>query len=188
MRISSTKILMVAAVILATGAGALVGVAASRPQAPAPKRPEGSWLAQELRLTPEQQDQMRTIWAHATNTGEDFAERRSALEKERDDALQALLSPTQREEYQQIRDQYTQKVGEVRKDREKVMAAAVEQTKQILSAEQRAKYEELLKRRGARRRGHNRPDSQDSSLRGRPAESQPADAVLSTRPDVNSAR
>ena len=129
---------------------------------PAPPMDRHSWIAAELDLSPEQSEKMRAIWsdlvpAPATSTAPATApttatrplDRRHQYQKERDDALAALvatLTPPQRAEYEKIMDRYNNQVADLGREREAAFQAAVEKTKAILSEAQKAKYEELLKK------------------------------------------
>lgn len=99
-------------------------------------------LAKELGLTPAQSDQMRDIWTEMLKKHQD---NRHQLQKERDDSIQAILSPEQKEKYGKIVEQYNQAVAESFREREEAWQSAVERTKAILTDDQRTKYEQLLK-------------------------------------------
>src|ERR1041384_2780780 len=94
---SRTRLVMLCAVVLALGAGAVLGVLASKPPA------ERSWLADELQLSSTQREEMRKIWSEVMQTaGQDHGERRAALDKQRDEAIRALMSEEQRARYDKI--------------------------------------------------------------------------------------
>jgi hypothetical protein len=140
---SKAKIILIAAFILALGAGMVVGMVAARTAPPANRR---SWLADELSLSPDQQDKMKTIWSEVMdNAGRRNEDRRRALQKEREDRVLSLLTDAQKVEYKKLIDEFAAKRAELDKEREKSFKEAVERTKQILSAPQRARYEEILK-------------------------------------------
>src|SRR5947209_14470626 len=97
---SKAKIILIAAFILALGAGMVVGMVAARTTPPASRR---SWLADELSLSPDQQDKMKTIWSEVMdNAGRRNEERRRALQKEREDRVLGLLTDAQKVEYKKL--------------------------------------------------------------------------------------
>ena len=109
-----------------------------------------SWLTTELNLTPEQQEQMKKIWSDTAHRGNRESEdRRRQFRKERDDAIAALISPGDKEKYEQVLKTYADRDAAINRQWWDSYQATVERTKQILTAEQRLKYEELLKNRQA---------------------------------------
>ena len=67
------------------------------------------------------------------------------LQKERDEALVALLSDEQRVRFAKISQDYANRFNELTKRRDRTFEEAVEKTKQMLDPRQRTKYEEILK-------------------------------------------
>jgi Spy/CpxP family protein refolding chaperone len=146
--VTKAKAIMALAFLLSFAAGGAVGWIVGRA---APREPSGSRLARELGLTPEQSDKMRKIWTEVMqDSGRQFGERRQALQKQRDEAVRALLTEQQKPQYEEVTQDYTRKQAELSKEREKLFQTAVEKTKEILTPEQRVKYEELLKNRSGR--------------------------------------
>lgn len=135
--------LLVLAFVATFAAGVATGFLASRTR----RRPRGpSWLASELNLTNEQRDQMHRIWSEAMRAaGSERWEQRKSLVRERDDAIAALLTDEQQPPYNRILQDYEDKKAAMEGERKKRFEQAVEQTKQILTPEQAAKYEQLLK-------------------------------------------
>lgn len=106
---------------------------------------ERSWLTDELKLTPVQQDQMRAIWSEiAPGSGRRHDDKRRQMTKERDDAVAALFAPDQKAAYDKVIEHYNQQMGEMNREREAASQRAVERTKAILTPEQRVKYERIL--------------------------------------------
>jgi hypothetical protein len=140
--------------LIALGTGIVVGMGVSR----SPKAKErGSWLSEELNLTPDQSEKMKSIWSDISRPGGGF-ERRRQMQRERDEAVQALLTEEQKAAYTTIVDKYNLQMAELNHEREQAFLAAVESTKEILNDAQRAKYDELLRRgfRGGRGDGPGR--------------------------------
>jgi Spy/CpxP family protein refolding chaperone len=141
---TKTKILLVAVFLVTFAAGVVVG----RLTWESGHRPPGpSFLAAELNLTAEQREKMHTIWTEAmSDGGRRQWDQRKVLGQERDAAIAALMTPEQKPQYEKILQDYTRKLDEQGQERKKAFDLAVEQTKQILTPEQVAKYEELLKK------------------------------------------
>src|SRR5256885_670642 len=115
---------------------------------------------------------MKNIWESLHNSGRSYEDRRRRLRDERDEAIAALLAPSVMGDYDRILADYSNKLNAVGQERDKAFSEAVEKTKKILTAEQRTKYEEFLKRR--------EPGGVDHGGRGgRRSDSRPA-----TRPVV----
>ena len=149
-----TRLIVLGCFVAALAAGIAVGVAAGR----FARRPRhASWLERRLDLTPDQREQMRQIWSGVMRrSGRQQREQREALRRERDEAVQALLTEEQKKQYEEAMQTYARKSEALAAERRKAFDEAVERTKQILTEPQREKYEELLKQRAgwSRRRGH----------------------------------
>ncbi|MFO8013910.1 MAG: hypothetical protein R6X20_11475 [Phycisphaerae bacterium] len=148
------KVLLVVAFVAVFAAGGAVGLSVSR----ARHRPHGpSWLAAELGLSDAQRDEMHRIWSETMS--ESFRtrwEQRRAIAEERDQAILDLLTDEQRTRYDAILETYARQRQEMEAQREEAFKQAVERTKQILTPEQAARYEELLKKRPKRGPGDRR--------------------------------
>lgn len=116
----------------------------------------GSWLAQQLELSPEQQKQMDQIWSEVGGRGrrEDPA-KRNELRKTRDASISALIRSEDRAAYDKVLSDYTAKIEAMETEWKKAFQQAVERTKEILTPAQRTKYEQLMSRweNGGRERG-----------------------------------
>jgi len=103
MRVHKLKLVLIAASILALGAGVFAGMAVSRlpvassavVTAPAVKVS----IADELQLTDGQRDQMRSIWEGVRDNVHATFEQAQAIQKERDAAIAALLTDSQKAVY-----------------------------------------------------------------------------------------
>src|SRR5881392_1964228 len=101
---SRVKTIITFAFVLALFAGVAVGMLSARlPQSHEPR----SWMADELNLSPEQRDQMRTIWQDVSKNRQSDWEKRQQLDKERRDAVLSLLSEEQKAKYDQINQIYS---------------------------------------------------------------------------------
>jgi Spy/CpxP family protein refolding chaperone len=148
---TKTKAILALTFLLVFAAGAVVGMVRQRAFVGAHHPPDrGSFLTKELGLTPDQQDKMRQIWSElgpGRGGDRDHWDRRREYQKERDDAIQALLTPEQKVRYDAVRKHYDERVAELGKERTLAFQRAVEQTKSILTPEQAAKYESFLNKR-----------------------------------------
>jgi Spy/CpxP family protein refolding chaperone len=143
------KLLIASLFLIALGTGIVVGMGVSR----TPKSHErGSWLSEELNLTPDQSEKIKAIWSDISRPGQSGFERRRQFQRERDEAVQALLTDKQKADYAAIVDKYNLQLAELNHEREQAFQAAVESTKDILTDAQRTKYDEILRRgfRGSR--------------------------------------
>lgn len=158
---SRVKMILTIAFVLAMGAGVAVGMLSARiPQTRQPR----SWLGDELNLSPEQREQMRTIWQDVSKSRPRDWERRRALEKERNEAIVGLLTDEQKLKYEEINQQFAQRLQEQSQQREAAMQSAIERTKQILTPDQRVKYEQIMQER--REKKERDRENRDSSNGG----------------------
>lgn len=129
--------------VVALTSGVFIGMNVARH---GERPPEGrSRLTEELKLTPDQQIQMRAIWQElAPGPGRQHNDKRRQLSKERDDAVAALFTPDQKTAYDKVLEHYNQQMAEMNHERDLAFQKAVERTKAILTPEQRTKYEEIL--------------------------------------------
>lgn len=145
-------LLTVLVFVVAMGSGMVIGV--NLPRHGESAHPRGrSWLADELKLTPQQREKMKTIWEQMLPGGSDReswqrrqSETRRRLYKERDEAIAALVPAEKKGEYEKVLARLDQQMTDMRREQEKAYQKTVEETKAILNPEQRAKYEELLKK------------------------------------------
>ena len=90
--------------VVALGSGIVIGM--HLPSREAPHHREGSWLVEELKLNPEQQEKMKSIWQELLPGRPGGSGRRGdgrgQLFKERDDAIAALIPPERKAEYDRI--------------------------------------------------------------------------------------
>ena len=156
MRKINLLILFCAVVVFASGA--LVGMVGQRAVAkpntdPSPRVIVGrSRITEELALTPDQKEKIQAIWSAAVvKAGPPPTDRVRVLEKEREQAILDLLSDEQKTKYNQTIADFRQKLDTLHQPARAAFTEAEEQTKPLLNPTQRAKYEEILKRRPHRR-------------------------------------
>lgn len=153
---------------LHTLAPAAVNMPATRPMG----GPRG-FLNAALNLTPEQQEKMKSIWAEDPgHNRNEQTERRNQCRKERDDAIQGMLSEQQKNQFEQIQKSYHEKNDAIDRDLRSDFQRKVEETNKILTPEQQSKYQELLAHRQQFDRGDRGPRDhgdhgfKDSNRRG----------------------
>jgi Spy/CpxP family protein refolding chaperone len=140
-----TKLLLVLCFLAAFAAGGAAGLVV-RTDAKEPPRGHASWLREQLKLTPQQQEQMSKIWSGMDANSHQRFEQRRALAEERDKAITALMTAEQKPKYEQILQDYDRKTAELSAERKLAFDQAVERTKkEVLTPEQAKQYDEILK-------------------------------------------
>ena len=106
-----------------------------------------SVLALELDLTPDQRHKIQRIWSEVAehHTPVPMSEIEKA-DAERWQAIDQLFTSQQRAEYAQIQQRFEARMQGLDQGNRARVAAAEEQTKQLLTPAQREKYERLLAR------------------------------------------
>ncbi len=138
-----TKIHIIISFILIFLAGLAFGYVFGFKQKMAPQR---TWLAQELDLNTEQEKKIKEIWtAVVQKTGSTPDEEKIKIAAERDRKVLEILNPEQVPDYSKIQEEFGNNIKSLANDRKTAISGAVEQTKKILTEEQRIKYETLLK-------------------------------------------
>ena len=157
MRKKRIEILLIIVAGLAMSAGVVAGLLASRlPSAAGPQSaatnpvtpPPASFertLADELNRRADQRESMRQIWEGVREQVHKTFDDAQNLQKERDEAMVALLNDEQRVKFAKISQDYANRFNELTKKRDGTFEEAVAKTKNILDPDQRAKYEEILK-------------------------------------------
>ena len=133
-----------AAICLAFVSGVAVGVVGRRAfQA----NKFQSVLVEELDLTPDQRRKIQQIWSEVAenHTPVPMSEIAKA-DAERWQAIDELLTPQQRTQYARIQQRLEDRMEGLDQGNRSRVAAADEQTRQLLTPAQREKYERLLAR------------------------------------------
>ena len=154
-----TKVVVIIGFLVSFAAGLIVGLETKQasiasPTAPpttSPSRGRGGGgpgqLAAELNLSPDQQEKMKAIWSDVAKHGRgENEERRRQLRSERDDAIAALVPAADKDKFEQIKKTYSDQMTAMDKEMRVRFDEAVKKTREILTAEQRAKYDEILAR------------------------------------------
>lgn len=165
-----SRIIVVLLFIVAFGAGLSVAKVFHREPAANDRGP--SMLSRELNLTEKQREEMFTIWDNIYKTGSDERTERRELSRKRSESIAALIPADKQEELTRINDDYNRLMQELMTQGRERYTQAVEETKSILTNDQRKKYEEILARREQQRRGRGGADrngaERGSSDRGEP--------------------
>lgn len=130
---------------LALAAGAALGLlAAPRPEASAGAQSDRSWLADQLHLTPDQRDKMRSIWENAHEQIRAAGEERTNVQREWDQAVYDLLSPEEKARYQELRQKFLHRTDEIDRRVQQTFDDANSQTRQILTPSQQKEFEAII--------------------------------------------
>jgi hypothetical protein len=146
MRRSRQVVLVMAVLVLC--AGVVVGRLSARlasEERPLPPGHSPSWLADQLDLSTDQRQQMDAIWANVHQQIGNNGEKRHDLERERDDAIRALLSDQQEAAYQAIYEEYHEKRLEMDKTRDALIKSAEDKSRALLNDSQKARWDVLSK-------------------------------------------
>ena len=150
-----TKLVVITGFVVAFVAGLLVGIesqqtsVASPSPTPAtrPSNRHGGWMASELNLTPQQQEQLDKIWSEtARSRMHEADDRRHELRTQRDDAILSLIPAEKKADYDAAIAKYKEQTSALDHEMKQNFDEAVRRTKEILTPEQRPKYEEWLSR------------------------------------------
>ena len=144
-----TKSVIFLAFLLAMGAGVAVGMLGSRslPSNTTPGHDASTWLANELQLTPDQQQKMNRIWSEMlASKGRQYGEQFRALQQQREAAIAALMTEQQQVQCNKLNEEYAGKWRDLWKRMEQDFSAAADKTRQLLNDTQRKRYDALLEK------------------------------------------
>jgi Spy/CpxP family protein refolding chaperone len=152
MRIHKLKLVLVAASILALGAGVFAGMAVSRLPASAPPIVstvplDHASIADELQLTDAQRDQMRSIWEGVRLNVHQTMDRAQSIQKDRDAAVVAMLTDSQKARYAALTQQAAEQFATLTAQRDLAFHDGVDQTRKILTEAQRQAYDRIIRDR-----------------------------------------
>jgi hypothetical protein len=149
MRFPKATLALLAVAVLALGAGVVAGTLGRRVLSSEPNvaAETGSTLSQELGLSTDQRDRMQQIWEGVRNTAHECQEQAQQLQKQRDDAVFALLTDEQKAKYTQLTTECVGKIAALNSHREEAFGTAVQETESILSDSQKKVYEQMIQSR-----------------------------------------
>ena len=106
-----------------------------------------SVLVEELELTPDQRHAIQRIWSKVAEDHRPVPmEELQKADAERWEAIDQLLTPKQRTQYDRIQQTFEARMQELEQGNRERVASAEEQTRQLLTPAQREKYEQILAR------------------------------------------
>src|SRR5665213_2906941 len=147
---SKIKLFLVLAFVMVCAAGAGVGMIVDqrlRPIVPPPDHhPHGPM--DQLKLTSDQQGKMQSIWSEVGKLRDQRFKERRELSQNRDKQILALLTATQKADYDKIQESYRSSVKESEDALQKAVHDAEEQTRAMLTPEQLPIYEKVRSRMG----------------------------------------
>ena len=170
-----TRLVVILGFLVAFGAGLTAGLAwrhGDEAEEPGRGGP-GSWIAAQLKLSPQQREQMDAIWSSAVREGggRDGWQRKLELRRQRDEAIAALVPESSKADYQRVLDEYTAASDALDAQRRASFEQAVEKTRQILTPQQREQYEQIMARH---REGGPRSSRSRDDHRPRPGDDRPS--------------
>jgi Spy/CpxP family protein refolding chaperone len=134
----------IASICLVFASGVAVGVVGRRAFKPLQFQ---SVLVEELDLTPDQRYKLQRIWSEAAKHRTPVpVEELERVDAERWQAIDRLLTPEQRTQVAAIQERFETRMRGLDQGNRERVAAAEEQTRQVLTPAQREKYERLLAR------------------------------------------
>ncbi|MBV8780581.1 MAG: periplasmic heavy metal sensor [Phycisphaerae bacterium] len=144
-----SKRVFLMAIVLVLCAGVVVGrlsarLAPLRMQQPQHEH-QPSWLSDQLNLSAEQRQQMDAIWADTKTQLDKSWDKRRELDRDRDEAIDNLLTPSQLAEYKEIYDEYHAKRQQADKQRDDLIKSAEDRSRALLSDAQKMKWDTLNK-------------------------------------------
>ena len=127
-------------------AGLAIGRSHSTPPAPKPDDHPLHNLRDEVGLTADQEKQIEQVWHDARVHADTMARQFHDFDRQRDEAIAALMSPEQNARYQEIRHEHDERVAAVRKDIGKSMQEASQKTRSLLTPEQAKKFDSFIQK------------------------------------------
>jgi Spy/CpxP family protein refolding chaperone len=146
MMTAKATVVLVLAYVLALAAGTTSGVLAERLRAPNNDNAAAP-LAVQLQLTDDQRDRMRQMWEQAQQTVDDCYKQAQSIERERDQALVDLLTDEQKAKFAPMDKAYAEQFAALAARRTEAFEDAFDKTEQLLSSDQKTKYEQIVRDR-----------------------------------------
>jgi len=152
MKAGSSRFLFALSFALALAAGVAAGVMVARfagsfASTPPPSGTPATPTLDDLQLTDAQRTQIQKIWEGVKEKSDQSYQEANQLQRQFDDRVQKLLTPEQLKQYSQFHDEYQKRFFKLQSDRDAAVKKAIEQTKTLLSDDQRRKYDVILKSR-----------------------------------------
>jgi hypothetical protein len=146
MKAGSSRFLFALAFALALAAGVAAGVMVARFAGSFASVPPPSGI-DDLQLTDAQRTQIQKIWEGVKDNSDESYRAANQLQRQFDDKVQKLLTPDQMTTYREYYKQYYSDFQRLQNERDTAVKKAIEETKTLLSDDQRRKYDVILKSR-----------------------------------------
>jgi Spy/CpxP family protein refolding chaperone len=148
MRAGKSRAIFATAFALALIAGIAAGILATRYSlSQAAAGPAVIPTLDDLQLTPNQRDQIQKIWEGVKNASDDSYKTATRLQHQLDQKTLDLLTPEQKERYAVFHNEYQQEYLKLQAARDEAVKKAIDETKTLLSNDQRQKYDAILRSR-----------------------------------------
>lgn len=141
-----SNIVLLAAFVLVMSAGVVVGRLWTRlPVVSAQHGRSRSWLADQMNLSPQQRQRMDAIWSGTKQKIHQTFEKQHEIDHQRDAAILALLTPSQKTAYDKIEASHQAARAQLDKQRAALVHDANQRSRALLSDEQKARWDGLSK-------------------------------------------
>ncbi len=157
--------LLTSTLVLCTGL--VVGRLTARLRAVASTEPVTQPSHDELNLSEDQKQKMHAIWMESRPMLDKLGDARRAMDHDREQQVQAMLTPAQLQEYNRLHDEYRAKRQEIDRQREQLQRDANDRIRALLDDTQKKKWDATVARHEHRGPTTTRPSSRPGS---RPAE------------------
>jgi hypothetical protein len=150
---AGVKLLVIGLTVLGLSAGVVAGMLMSRVAGGAgdktvlPISNQPTPLVEELALTSDQQREMKRIWEDVRRKVKDCYVRADQLQRQRDDEILGILTEEQKAKFAKIAKRFHDLDVTITAEREQIFNDAINQTRKLLTDEQRTKYDKILKAR-----------------------------------------
>jgi hypothetical protein len=165
----TTKLIVIAGFLVAFAAGLVTGVQGNGVATPKPPpalppgglsvapttgpttrarpAPPPSFFARELGLSQDQREKLAKIWDPVGRVASrEMEDQRWKLRQDRDSKIIALVSDENRAKYEQILTDYNDQISKMEEQWRGEFDKAVKESSQVLTVDQRGKYEQILAR------------------------------------------
>lgn len=146
---SKTSLVLIVLTMLTLSAGFSAGMLTHRVSiaGPGEQATNGTSLVEQLRLSPQQQEQMRQIWESVRSDVQDSYQQAQDLQRLRDQAVADILTDEQKAQFEKIAQDYAGRFTAIVRKREQTFTRGVERTRMLLDDSQRKQYDLIVKDR-----------------------------------------
>ena len=137
------RLFFLLAIVLTLAAGGVLGRLSTRLPPDWGGRPPHNWLADQLNLSTGQRNAIDDIWNDAHDKLKANFQQRSDLDHQREKALQAILTDSQRLAYDTLQDDYRSCRQQFDDQRRQLLDSADRQSRDLLNDSQKATWDAL---------------------------------------------